>query len=109
MFGTDDIFFSSAEQTIGATPWDEPDIYWELSPITYVNRIETPLLIEHQENDHRCPIEQAEQLYTALKRRGQAVEMVRFPDESHGMSRTGQPKHRIERLKYITDWFDRYL
>jgi dipeptidyl aminopeptidase/acylaminoacyl peptidase len=109
MFGTDDIFFSSAEQTIGAAPWDEPDIYWELSPITYVNRIETPLLIEHQENDHRCPIEQAEQLYTALKRRGQTVEMVRFPDESHGMSRTGQPKHRIERLKYITDWFDRYL
>ena len=108
-FGTDDIFFASAEQTIGALPWEEPDIYWELSPITYVDQIETPLLIEHQENDHRCPIEQAEQLYTALKRRGKTVEMVRFPDESHGMSRTGQPKHRIERLRYITEWFDRYL
>ncbi len=108
-FGTDDIFFASAEQTIGALPWEDPDIYWELSPITYVDNIETPLLIEHQEHDYRCPIEQAEQLYTALKRRGKTVEMVRFPDESHGMSRTGQPKHRIERLRYIMDWFDRYL
>jgi dipeptidyl aminopeptidase/acylaminoacyl peptidase len=109
MFGTDDIFFSSSDQMLGSAPWEEPEIYWELSPITYVDRIETPLLIEHQENDHRCPIEQAEQLYTALKRQGKTVEMVRFPDESHGMSRTGQPKHRIERLRYITEWFDRYL
>jgi len=108
-FGTDDIFFASAEQTIGALPWEEPDIYWELSPISYVDRIETPLLIEHQEQDYRCPVEQAEQMFTALKRRGKMVEFVRFPDESHGMSRTGQPRHRIERLKYITDWFDRYL
>lgn len=108
-FGTDDIFFAAAEQTIGALPWEEPGIYWELSPITYVDRIETPLLIEHQEEDYRCPIEQAEQLFTALKRRGKIVEMVRFPDESHGMSRTGQPKHRIERLNSITGWFDQYL
>ena len=50
-FGTDDIFFASAEQTIGALPWEDPDIYWELSPISYVDRIETPLLIEHQEAD----------------------------------------------------------
>ncbi|MDQ3540401.1 MAG: S9 family peptidase, partial [Chloroflexota bacterium] len=108
-FGTDDIFFASAEQTIGALPWEEPDIYWELSPISYVDRIETPLLIEHQEQDYRCPVEQAEQMFTALKRRDKTVEFIRFPDESHGMSRTGQPRHRIERLKYITDWFDRYL
>jgi dipeptidyl aminopeptidase/acylaminoacyl peptidase len=108
-FGTDDIFFASAEQTIGALPWDEPEIYWELSPITYVDRIETPLLIEHQEHDYRCPIEQAEQLFTALKRCGKIVEFDRYPDESHGMSRTGQPKHRIERLNRICEWFDRYV
>ena len=85
-------------QTIGGRPWEEPDIYWDLSPITYVDQIETPPLIEHQEQDYRCPVEQAEQLFTALKRRGKIVEIVRYPDESHGMSRTGQPKHRIERL-----------
>lgn len=108
-YGTDDIFFASARQTIGADPWDDPEIYWELSPIVYVDRIETPLLIEHQEQDLRCPIGQAQQLFTALKRRGQTVEMMLYPDESHGMSRTGQPKHRIERLNAILDWFDRYV
>lgn len=108
-FGTDDIYFAGSRQTIGGDPWDDPDIYWELSPITYVDRIETPLLIEHQEQDLRCPIGQAQQLFTALKRRGKTVEMMLYPDESHGMSRTGQPKHRIERLNAILDWFDRYL
>jgi len=108
-FGTDDIYFAASEQTIGGDPWDDPDIYWELSPITYVDRIETPLLIEHQEQDMRCPIGQAQQLFIALKRRGKTVEMMLYPDESHGMSRTGQPKHRIERLNAILDWFDRYV
>lgn len=108
-FGTDDIFFASAEQTIGALPWEDPEIYWELSPMTYVANIETPLLIEMQEEDWRCPPEQSEQLFTALKRLGKTVEMVRYPDESHGMSRNGQPKHRIERYRYMTEWFERYL
>ncbi|MCO5178412.1 MAG: S9 family peptidase, partial [Thermomicrobiales bacterium] len=108
-YGTDDIYFAMADQTIGGDPWDDPDIYWELSPITYVENIDTPLLIEHQEQDMRCPIGQAQQLFTALKRRGKTVEMMLYPDESHGMSRTGQPKHRIERLNAMLDWFDRYL
>lgn len=108
-YGTDDIYFAGAEETIGADPWDDPDIYWELSPITYVDQIEAAVLIEHQEQDMRCPIGQAQQLFTALKRRGKTVEMMLYPDESHGMSRTGQPKHRIVRLNAILDWFDRYL
>jgi dipeptidyl aminopeptidase/acylaminoacyl peptidase len=108
-FGTDDIFFASAEQTIGALPWEDPEIYYELSPISYVENIETPLLIEMQEEDWRCPPEQSEQLFVALKRLGKTVEMVRYPEESHGMSRTGKPKHRIERLRYMTEWFERYL
>ena len=108
-FGTDDIFHASDIRTIGATPWADPHIYWELSPITYVDQIDTPLLIEHQERDYRCPIEQAEQLFTALKRRGKTVEFDRYPDESHNMSRGGQPKHRVERLERIAAWFDHYL
>lgn len=108
-FGADDIFYASSKQTIGADPWDDPDIYWELSPISYVDRIETPLLIEVQEEDWRCPPEQSEQLFTALKQQGKVAEMVRYPDESHGMSRTGQPRHRVERLRHILDWFDRHV
>ena len=68
-----------------------------------------PLLILHAENDLRCPISQAEQLYVALKRLGREVVLVRFPDEGHEMSRSGRPRHRLERFRIILDWFARYL
>jgi dipeptidyl aminopeptidase/acylaminoacyl peptidase len=108
-YGTDDIMFRGTEDLFGAEPWDDSSVYWKLSPISYIGRIETPLLIIHSEEDYRCPMGQAEELFTALKQRGKEVELVRFPDESHGLSRTGQPKHRIERLRFITEWFDRHL
>ena len=88
---------------------EDPELYWRYSPMAYVRNIRTPLLILHSEEDLRCPIEQAEQLFTALKRRGCTVEFDRYPNESHGMSRTGQPKHRVHRLERITEWFGRYL
>ena len=80
-----------------------------MSPITYVDAVRTPTLIEHQERDDRCPIEQAEQLFAALKARRVPVEFHRYPDESHGMSRGGRPDRRIERLERISGWFDRWL
>ena len=69
----------------------------------------TPLLIIQAENDHRCPLEQAEQLYTALVVLEKEVEMIVVPDESHGFSRIGQPRHREERLVRISDWFADHL
>jgi len=69
----------------------------------------TPPLILHREQDHRCPIEQGEQLYTALHLRGIPTRFVRFPDESHGMSRNGKPAHRLQRLDEIINWYDRFL
>ncbi len=108
-YGTDDIMFRGTENLFGADPWEDSSVYWKLSPISYVERMQTPLLIIHSEEDYRCPVGQAEELFTALKVRGQDVELVRFPNESHGLSRTGQPKHRIERLNFITGWFDRHL
>jgi dipeptidyl aminopeptidase/acylaminoacyl peptidase len=79
------------------------------SPITYVADMKTPLLIVHSEQDFRCPIEQAEQVFISLKRLGREVEFVRIPDENHNLSRTGKPKHRIERLEHIVGWFDKHL
>ncbi|KPV42333.1 hypothetical protein AN477_18750 [Alicyclobacillus ferrooxydans] len=94
----------------GSKPWwEEPEPYWQQSPLKYASNIHTPLLIEHQEQDFRLPIEQGEQLYSALKYLGREVEMVLYPGESHGMSRAGRPWHRIHRLHMIVDWFNRYL
>lgn len=89
--------------------WEDPEPYWQQSPLKYASNMYTPLLIEHQERDFRLPIEQGEQLYSALKYLGRPVEMVLYPDESHGMSRTGRPWHRVHRLHMIIDWFDRHL
>jgi dipeptidyl aminopeptidase/acylaminoacyl peptidase len=79
------------------------------SPLTYARQIETPLLILHSEDDLRCPIEQAEQLFVALKKQRKDVVFVRFPDESHELSRSGKPRHRLARFGYILDWFARHL
>jgi len=108
-YGTDDISLSWSRITFGAELWEDADLYWRLPPIAYVDRMTTPLFIILQEEDYRCPAEQAEQLFTALKRRRQVAEMLRFPGESHGMSRVGRPRYRIERLEAIAGWFDRWL
>jgi len=90
-------------------PWDNPEVYQKCSPSSYVKNIKTPLLIIHSENDSRCGIEQAENLFATLKLMNKRVELVRFPQESHGLSRHGRPDRRLARLEWILKWFDRYL
>ncbi len=110
--GTSDIGWMTLpthELVNGKDPWDDLDLVMEKSPITYVKDMVTPLLIIHSEEDHRCPMEQGEQLFIALKKLGRTTEFVRFPGEPHGLSRTGKPKHRLERLRHIVRWFDRHL
>ena len=65
----------------------------------------TPLLIMHSEEDLRCPIEQAEQLFMAMKQLRRDVRFVRFPGENHELSRAGKPSHRVERFRYQLDFF----
>jgi dipeptidyl aminopeptidase/acylaminoacyl peptidase len=110
MFGTSDIGHTFNSVAVGgAMPWEDPARYAERSPITYAPRIVTPLLIVHSEEDYRCPIEQAEQLFVALKKLRREVLFVRFPGENHELSRAGTPRHRLERFRIILDWFGRYL
>ncbi len=110
MFGTSDIGHSFPEQHSGGQlPYDDITWYLKHSPLTYAKDITTPLLILHAEDDLRCPIEQAEQLFVALKKQRKEVMFVRFPDESHEMSRSGKPRHRLERFHYILDWFAKHL
>lgn len=93
----------------GGYAWENPEGYKAMNPLTYVENMHTPLLISHSENDYRCPIEQAEQLFAQLKIRGRTVEFIRFPEEFHGLSRGGRPDRRVIRLEAIRNWFDRYL
>jgi dipeptidyl aminopeptidase/acylaminoacyl peptidase len=94
---------------VGVSHLDDPDEYRRQSPITYVRDINTPMLILHSEDDLRCPIAQADELFTSLRLLGRDVEMVRFPGESHELSRSGAPRHRVQRMDVMLDWFDRYL
>jgi dipeptidyl aminopeptidase/acylaminoacyl peptidase len=75
----------------------------------YMGSAVTPTLVIHSERDLRCAIEQGEQVFVALKRLGVETEMVRFPDEPHGLSRGGRTDRRVVRLHHILRWFDRYL
>ncbi len=109
MYGTTDIGFYFVEDQIGCIPWKNPEKCIEKSPLFYVENVKTPLLIIHSFEDYRCWLDQALEFYTALKMVGAEVKMVLFPKENHDLSRRGKPKHRVERLKSIVEWFDKYL
>lgn len=89
-------------------PWELQEELWEHSPLAHAHRIETPLLILHSEQDYRVPISEAEQLFAILRRRKRVVELVRYPREGHELTRSGEPRHRVDHLRRTLDWFDRY-
>ncbi|WFR62696.1 S9 family peptidase [Paenibacillus amylolyticus] len=108
-YGVSDIGYFFTEDQIGGNAWDDTEKLWKHSPLAYVGNVSTPLLILHGEQDLRCPIEQAEQLYIALKRRKQTTRLVRFPGANHELSRGGHPHLRVRRLEHIAGWFNEYL
>jgi len=93
-----------------AAPWEDPKDFVNRSPITYVKNITTPMMFIEGEADYRTPpADGGEIMFRALKYRKIPTAMVRFPNESHELSRSGAPWHRIERLQHILNWFDKYL
>lgn len=109
MVGSSDVNWAFQREFGDEPPWEDLENYWRLSPISAIGSASTPTLVIHSENDLRCPIEQGEQVFVALKRLGVETEMVRFPEEFHGLSRGGRTDRRVERLHHITRWFDRFL
>lgn len=81
---------------------------WKMSPLAFAQNCKTPLLIIHGQEDLRCPQEQGEQMYTAMKKHGVETKMVLYPKSSHGLSREGLPNLRIERLNEVSNWLDTY-
>ena len=107
--GTSDIGATFGRMYLGADLPDGQARLWEASPLSLAHQIVTPTLIVHSENDFRCPIEQAEQLFMVLKKQGVEAEFLRFPGEGHELSRSGKPKHRLERFEAILEWHQRHV
>jgi dipeptidyl aminopeptidase/acylaminoacyl peptidase len=92
-----------------ATPFTDPAYYREISPITHANAIRTPLLIQHSEKDLRTTIAQAEALFTVLRSYRRPVRLLRVPEETHELTRSGTPFRRVENLRIVEGWFAHYL
>lgn len=107
-FGTTDIgYYFNADQN-QSTPWIEHDKLWWHSPLKYADKVKTPTLFIHSEQDYRCWIAEGIQMFTSLKYHGVDSRLCMFREENHELSRSGKPKHRIKRLKEMTDWFEKY-
>lgn len=106
---TSDIGYFFEKDQGGATPWSDIDKVWWHSPMKYADQVKTPTLFIHSEEDYRCWLVEGLQMFSALKYFGVESRLCLFRGESHELSRSGKPKHRIRRLKEITDWFDKYL
>jgi len=94
---------------VDRTHLEDPGAYLAHSPISFVGEMRAPVLILHSEDDLRCPINQAEELFVALRLLGREPVLVRFPGENHELSRSGTPRHRAERAEIILDWFRFHL
>ena len=110
-YGTTDIGFYFNADMIGRgePPWRNPGAYIEKSPLIRADKARTPTLIIHSMEDYRCWLDQALLFFTALKVSGVETRLVIFPGESHDLSRSGKPKHRVERLREIVTWFEKHL
>ncbi|KRL04547.1 S9 family peptidase [Liquorilactobacillus oeni] len=105
MSGTSDIGYWFNTSEAGGVNILKPQKLWEESPLAYINNVKTPTLILHSDQDLRCPLEQGEQWFVALKTLGVETKFIRFFGESHELSRSGKPSNRIKRLSEIVACF----
>jgi dipeptidyl aminopeptidase/acylaminoacyl peptidase len=109
-YGESDYGFTIAKHVGGVEePWDDFGRMLEKSPGAQLHRNTAPLLLLQAEGDLRCPAGQTDIAFTMLRKLGQTVEMVRYPEESHLLLTFGRPDRRVDRLERIVDWFERYL
>jgi dipeptidyl aminopeptidase/acylaminoacyl peptidase len=103
--GSSDIGWSFTEAYVGA----DLETQLKTSPLQHADGIRIPFAIVHSEHDWRCPVEQAQRLFVALRKQGTPVEFLLFPGEGHELTRSGQPKHRAERFEAVLEWWGRHL
>lgn len=104
-----DIGYYHNKLQIGVYPWEDFDTLWEHSPLKEAMNAKTPTLFLQSDEDYRCYMSDAFQLFSALKRNGCDTRMILFHGENHELSRSGKPENRVTRLKEMGQWFDKYL
>ena len=108
-------FYYSADFTLFTPTWfrkppyEDPEDYRARSPVTYAASIHTPLMLVDGEEDWRTPFGQSEAMFRTLKQQHKPVVMIRFPNESHELTRSGLPSHRVQNQHHVRAWFDKYL
>jgi dipeptidyl aminopeptidase/acylaminoacyl peptidase len=103
--GTSDIGSFFGDEYVGT----DPELVRSQSPMAVVSQVTTPTLVVHSERDLRCPLEQAQRYFAALHRQGTPSELLVFPGEDHELTRSGQPRHRVERFDAVLEWFGRHV
>ena len=103
--------FARDQMGLGArgNVWNSMEKMWFHSPLKYLDKAAPPTLVLHSDEDYRCPLSEGYQVYAALQQRGVETRMVIFHGENHELSRGGKPRHRVRRLKEITQWFARHI
>lgn len=104
-----DIGYSFGTRYSGFDAWTDEHELWRQSPLAYADKVKTPTLFIHSEEDYRCPLPEGLQMYSALQYHKVPSRIVIFNGENHELSRNGKPLNRIKRLYEITKWFDKYL
>jgi dipeptidyl aminopeptidase/acylaminoacyl peptidase len=107
--GTSDLNYYFVTHWFRDFPWRDSADYLARSPLSQVDKVNTPVLVIHNEADYRTALDQGLQFYAALKMLKKPAKLAVFPDSSHGMSREGRPSQRVERLKLIESWFSERL
>lgn len=108
-YGSSDIGWNFGEHSFAAEPWEEPDLFQRLSPVTYIEKMKTPLRIIGSSGDLRTPLEQAEQVYVRLLKLGREVDLTIFHGEPHAITTIGKPWNRVRHMRSVLEWWERYL
>lgn len=103
--GSSDIGWFFADAYVGADPEEQR----RRSPLTYAAQVSIPFMVAHSEEDWRCPIEQGHRQFVALKRAGVDASLLVFPGEGHELSRSGRPRHRVQRFEHVLAWWAQHL
>lgn len=104
-----DIGYNFVNNYTGTDAWTDVATLWKQSPLAYADKVKTPTLFIHSDEDYRCPLPEGLQMYSALQYHQVPSRIVIFNKENHELSRNGKPLNRIKRLDEITRWFDKYL